>query len=94
MADAWRYSVSASSGFPVWPSTSGMRWWVQARTRWNSVTAGLAFAGFCKMAKALRYSVSASSGFPVWPSNTPTPWWLQARPLWNSVTAGLASASF
>ena len=58
------------------------------------MTAGLASASFCWIARAASYDASASAGLPVSLSRMPMLLWLLARSLWNSVTAGLASASF
>ena len=67
--------------------------WLLARSLWNWVTAGLASASFCWIARAASYDASASAGLPVSRSRMPMLLWLVARSLWNWVTAGLASAS-
>ena len=68
--------------------------WLFARSLWNSVTAGLASASFCWIARAAWYDASASSGLPVSARSLPMLLWLLARSCWNPVTVGLASASF
>ena len=67
--------------------------WLFARSLWNLVTAGLASASLCWIARAAWYDASASAGLPVSLSRVPMLLWLLARSLWNLVTAGLASAS-
>ena len=42
-----------------------MLWWLFASTFWNSVTAGLASASLCWIARAASYDASASPGLPV-----------------------------
>ena len=43
---------SASAGLPVSLSRMPMLLWLPARSLWNSVTAGLASASFCRIASA------------------------------------------
>ena len=68
--------------------------WLPARSLWNSVTAGLASASFCRIASADSYDSSASAGLPVFGQQVADAVVAFARSLWNWVTVGLASASF
>ena len=65
IAIAWRYSASASAGWPVSDSRYAEVAWLSARSLRNSVTAGLSSASFWQIASASRYSASASAGLPV-----------------------------
>ena len=55
--------------------------WLLARSLWKSVTAGLASASFCWIARAALYDARASAGLPVLLRRMPMLSWLLARSL-------------
>ena len=56
-----------------------MSLWSFASSLWYWMTAGLASASRCRMARAASYDVSANSGLPVCFSTTAILLWLIAR---------------